>query len=60
MERGYVFMFKCLILLKLVPGGVDGRFHFPVPFMSRLNQTEPTTVSILPFWESFRDSVFSI
>jgi hypothetical protein len=60
MKRGYVFMFKCLILLKLVPGGVDGRFNFPVPFMSRLNQTEPTTVSILPSWAFFRDSVFSI
>jgi hypothetical protein len=31
------------ILLKPVLGGVNGNLHFPVPSMSRLNQTEPAT-----------------
>jgi hypothetical protein len=41
-----------------VLGGVDGNLHFPVPFMNRLNQTEPATFSILPCWAFFRDSIF--
>jgi hypothetical protein len=57
-SKVYYFMFKCWILLKPVLGGVDGNFHFPVPFMNRLNQTEPATFSILSCWAFFRDSVF--
>jgi hypothetical protein len=57
-SKFYYFMLKCWILLKLVLGGVDGNLHFPVPSMNMLNQTEPATLSILPFWAFFRDSVF--
>jgi hypothetical protein len=51
------FHVKCWILLKPVLGGVDGKLHFPVPYMNRLNQTEPATFSFLPCWAFFRDSV---
>jgi hypothetical protein len=51
------FRVKCWILLKPVLEGVDGNFHFPVPSMNRLNQTEPATFSILLCWTFFRDSV---
>jgi hypothetical protein len=56
-----VSKFKILlfhVLLKPVLGGVDGSLHSTVPFMNRLNQTEPATFSILPRWAFFRDSVF--
>jgi hypothetical protein len=53
-----------------VLGGVGDNFlvdlvyhivwHFPVPSMNRLNQTEPATFSILSCWAFLRDSVFSI
>jgi hypothetical protein len=49
---------KCWILLKPVLGGVDGNMHLTVPSMNRLNQTEPATFSILPFWAFFGDSYF--
>jgi hypothetical protein len=52
------FQFKCRILLKPVLGGVDGSFYFPVLSINRINQTEPTTFSILPFWAFFRYSYF--
>jgi hypothetical protein len=35
-----------------VLGVVDGSLHLTVPFMNRLNQTEPATFSILPRWVS--------
>jgi hypothetical protein len=38
--------------------GMDSSLHFTVPFMNRLNQTEPATFSILSFWAFFRDSYF--
>jgi hypothetical protein len=41
-----------------VLGGVDGNSHFPVPSINGLNQTDPSTFSILPRWTLFRDSVF--
>jgi hypothetical protein len=37
---------------------VDGSLDLTVPFMNRLNQTEPATFSILPCWAFFRDSYF--
>jgi hypothetical protein len=49
---------KCWILLKLVPGCVDGSLHLTVPFMNRLNQTKPATYSVLLCWAFFRDSYF--
>jgi hypothetical protein len=44
----------------LVLVGVDGKLHFRVPFMNRLNQTELSTFSILSFWAFFRDSFYFI
>jgi hypothetical protein len=41
-----------------VLGGVDGSLHLTVPSMNRLNQTEPATFSIMPFWAFLRDSYF--
>jgi hypothetical protein len=32
-----------LVMLKPVLGGVNNGFHFPVPFIKRLNQTKPAT-----------------
>jgi hypothetical protein len=52
------FRVKWWILLKPVLGVVDGNLHFPLPFMNRLNQTEPATFSILSCWTFFRNSVF--
>jgi hypothetical protein len=49
---------KCGNLLKPVLGDVNGSLHMTVPSMSRLNQTEPATFSILTCWAFFRDSVF--
>jgi hypothetical protein len=40
--------------------GVDGSLHFSVPYMNRLNQTEPATFSIVLCWTFFRDSYFSL
>jgi hypothetical protein len=57
-SKFYYFTFKCWILLKPVPGGVDGNLHFSVPSMNRLNHTKPATFSILPCWAFFRDSVY--
>jgi hypothetical protein len=54
----YHFRVKCWILLKPVLEGVDGKLHFPLPSMNRLNQTEPVTFSILLCWTVFRDSDF--
>jgi hypothetical protein len=51
------FRVKCWILLKPVLGGVDGKLHFTVPSMNRLDQTEPAAFSILSCWAFFRDSV---
>jgi hypothetical protein len=36
----------------------DGSFHFTVPSMNRLNQTEPATFSIMLCWTFFGDSYF--
>jgi hypothetical protein len=52
--------FKCWILLKPVLGGVDDSLHLTVPFVNRLNQTKPATLSILQCWAFFRDSYFSL
>jgi hypothetical protein len=49
-------MFKCLIPLKPVLGGVDDSLQFTVPSMNMLNQVEPATFSILLFFTFFRDS----
>jgi hypothetical protein len=37
------------VQLQPVLGGMDGNLHFPVPSMNRLNQTEPSTFSVLSF-----------
>ena len=40
-------------------GGVDVSLHLPQPsILSRFNQTEPATFSILLFWTFFRSSIF--
>jgi hypothetical protein len=49
------FTLKCWILLKPVLGG-HGRWLANT--ITWLNQTEPVTFSILPWWAFFRDSVF--
>ena len=49
---------QCWILLinKPVLGGVGGSLHFTLPFMNRLNHTEPASFAILLFWAFFRGS----
>jgi hypothetical protein len=37
---------------------VVGNFHFPLPSMNRLNQTEPATFSLLSLCVFFEDSLF--
>jgi hypothetical protein len=51
--NNWIFISTFIVLV-----GVDGNLHFPVPTMNRLNQTEPATFSILPWWTFFRNSVF--
>jgi hypothetical protein len=41
------------MLLKPVLGAVDGKLHFQVTSISRLNQAEPATFSVLLFWTIF-------
>jgi hypothetical protein len=52
------FRVKCWILQKPVLGDADGNLNFPVPSNNRLNQTEPTTFSIVLCWTFSRHSVF--
>ena len=46
--------------LKPVLGGVDGSLHLPLPSMSRLNQTEPATFSVLLCSAFFKGYIFSV
>jgi hypothetical protein len=39
---------------------MDDRLDFPVQFMNRLNETEPTISSIMPFRNAFGFIVFPI
>ena len=49
----YSHKLKCWNPLKPVLGGMEYSLHLPLPTMNRLNQTEPSTFSILTLW-SFR------